>query len=90
MEPNTPGLQADCTIVDVKVLPDGSRKELGPIAQCGGGAIPCWRLVEDQAQCYYAPAPYLKLVIDRGGVIPPADVHVLGSCVTKVPDGSFM
>jgi len=91
MDPDAPGLQADCTIVDVKVLPDGSRQELGAIAQCGsaGSATPCWKLVVDAAQCYYTPTN-LKLVIDRGGVIPPAEVHVQASCVTKVPDGGFM
>jgi len=84
----TPGLQPDCSIVDVKVLPDGTRQELDPIPACSisGGQIPCWRLEQDDKACYYTPTR-LKLVVDRGGVIPPADIHVKASCVTT-DDGS--
>ena len=89
MDPDAAGLQPDCTIVDVKVLPDGSSQELGSIAQCGTGVIPCWKLEVDAVQCFYT-STQLKIVIDRGGVIPPADVQVRASCVTKVPPGGFM
>ena len=84
------GLQADCQVTDVKVLPDGTRQDVAVIAACGGGAIPCWRLEVDAAQCSYTTT-HLKLVIDRGGVIPPSDIHVKASCVTTAPnDGPFM
>jgi hypothetical protein len=89
MDPDTTGIQADCTVVDVKVLPDGTRQEVGAIPACGAGAVPCWKLVDDAAQCFYTTT-HLKLVIDRGGMIPPADHHVLASCVTAAPDGPFM
>jgi hypothetical protein len=86
----TPGLQADCSFTDVKVLPDGTRQEVATIAACGTGTLPCWRLEVDAMECSYTTT-HLKLVIDRGGVIPPSDIHVQGSCVTTPPkDGPFM
>jgi hypothetical protein len=84
----TPGLQADCSFTDVQVLPNGERKEIAAIAACGSGELPCWRLEVDAMQCSYTTT-HLKLVIDRGGVIPPSDIHVQGSCVTT-PAGPFM
>ena len=49
-----------------------------------------WTLEVDDMRCGYT-STHLKLVIDRGGIIPPSDIHVLGSCVTTPPkDGPFM
>jgi hypothetical protein len=90
MDPETDGLQPDCSFTDVKVLPDGTREEIAAIAACGTGKLPCWRLEVDAAQCSYTTT-HLKVVIDRGGVLPPSEVHVQGSCVTTPPkDGPFM
>jgi hypothetical protein len=90
MDPVADGLQPECSVVDVRVLPDGTRQEIGVIPQCGGGAIPCWRLELAPQECSYT-STQLKIVIDRGGSIPPADVHVKASCVTTPPkDGPFM
>jgi hypothetical protein len=89
MDPDTAGIQPECSVLDVQVLPDGTRKELEAVPACGGGDIPCWKLVEDAAQCFYTEQ-HLKLVVDRGGVIPPDDVHVQASCTTLAPDGPFM
>jgi hypothetical protein len=89
MDPEAPGIQPECSVVDVKVLPDGSRQQLDAVAACGNGDIPCWRLVEDPAECFYTEQQ-LKLVVDRGGVIPPSDVHVQASCTTLAGDGPFM
>jgi hypothetical protein len=86
----TDGLQADCTVTDVEVQPDGTRVEVATIPACGTGKIPCWRLEVDATQCSYT-STHLKLVIDRGGVIPPSEIHVQASCVTTPPDsGPFM
>jgi len=87
-DPATPGLQADCSVSDVRVFPDGSEQELATIPECGTGALPCWRIETDTRQCFYTESN-LKLVIDRGGVIPPDDIHVRASCETSVDDGSF-
>jgi hypothetical protein len=85
----TAGLQPDCTFTDVKVLPNGEREEIAAIAACGTGVLPCWRLEVDATQCSYTTT-HLKLVVDRGGIVPPSDIHVQGSCVTTPKDGPFM
>ena len=71
---------------DVQLLPDGSERELAVIPQCGTGRIPCWRVEVDELHCPYT-ATKLALVVDRGGVLPPDDVHVKASCVTTTNDG---
>jgi hypothetical protein len=88
LDPAADGLQADCTVSDVQRLPDGSEKELAIIPACTTGRIPCWRIEQDAAKCYYTDNQ-LKLVIDRGGVIPPSDTHVKASCVTTDDGGAF-
>jgi hypothetical protein len=75
------GLQADCTISDYRRYPDGSTKEIDLIPNCSFGEIPCWRIEVDAQKCHYT-ASKQKLVVDRGGVIPPADTFVKASCVT--------
>lgn len=85
LDPVTPGLQVDCTVTDVRVRPDGTREEIAAIPPCGAGNIPCWRIEEDPVECHYT-STHLKLVIDRGGVVPPSDIHVKASCVTTDPD----
>ncbi len=91
LAPETPGLQADCTVTDVRTLPDGSTQDVDVIPNCSFGEIPCWRLEQDDVQCHYT-STHLKLVVDRGGVIPPDDISVKASCVTTDPDddGPFM
>ena len=42
---------------------------------------PCWRIEIDEARCFYTPTQ-LKLVVERGGIVPPSDVHLRASCVT--------
>ncbi len=81
-----PGLQPDCTVSDVRRLPDGSTEEVASIPSCGRGRVPCWRLEQDDRQCFYT-ATHQKLVIDRAGAVPPSDIHVKASCVTLDPNG---
>lgn len=81
-----PGLQADCTVSDYRKFPDGSSQELATIPACGSGQIPCWRIEEDAAKCYYTPTQ-MKLVVDRGGALPPADTFLKASCVTTDDSG---
>jgi hypothetical protein len=92
LDPETEGLQAECTVTDVRIFPDGSRQEIDLIPSCSFGVIPCWRLETDLAKCGYTDTTqHLKLVVDRGGVIPPADISVTASCLTVAPDeGPFM
>jgi hypothetical protein len=80
------GLQADCTISDYRRYPDGESKELATIPNCSFGQIPCWRIEIDEQECHYTPSKQ-KLIVDRGGVIPPADTFLKVSCVTTEDDG---
>lgn len=84
LDPDMPGLQPDCTVSDMR-YDNGQETELAVIPSCAisGGAVPCWRIEEDAVHCAYTNTdPHLKLVVDRGGVIPAPDVHVKASCVT--------
>jgi hypothetical protein len=77
VDPARPGIQGECTATDMQRLSDGSYKELGVLPNCDSGTTPC------QTQ--------LALEIDRGGVVPPADLYTNVSCVTTADgDGPVM
>lgn len=81
-DPNTDGIQADCTVTDMR-----GDKEIAVIPSCAfAGRIPCWRVEVDEQKCSYT-ASKQKLVIDRGGVVPASDVHVKVNCVTEADSG---
>jgi hypothetical protein len=81
VDPNTDGLQADCTLTDMR-----GDDELAVIPNCSFNRIPCWRIEIDEEHCGFTPA-HQKLVIDRGGVLPASDIHVKVNCVTEPNDG---
>src|SRR5690606_16769504 len=82
-DPTTDGIQADCTVSDHRERPDGSSMEVATIPACTtGGPIPCWRIEHDPTECHYTTT-MMKLVVDRGGVVPPSDMFVKASCVTQ-------
>ena len=89
-DPSTPELDPDCTVTDVRRIPNEPDQEVAVIPACGTAhPIPCWQAVEDDVQCgYTATSPHLKLVIDRGGVVPTNDIHVKASCVTVASGGT--
>lgn len=90
-DPSTPELDPDCQISDVQRVAGGPDVELGVIPSCKSapGAIPCWHIDEAPVECSYTDTnPHEKLVVERGGVIPPASVHVRAECVTGEPNGS--
>ncbi len=80
------GVQAECTVSDYRKFPDGSSQEIATIPACGNGQIPCWRIEEDSAKCYYTPTA-MKIVVDRGGALAPADTFFKASCVTTDDSG---
>ena len=85
LDPDTAGLQPDCAVSDVQLLPNGTDGIEHVVPPCSlGAATPCWRVELDEAACFYTPTK-LKLVVDRGGVIPPSDIHLRASCVTTDP-----
>ena len=89
LDPTTEGLQADCTVSDYRQLPDGTEKEIDLIPNCSFNVIPCWRIEVDPTECHYTKT-HQKLVVERGGVIPAADIEVRASCVTTAGDGMVM
>lgn len=68
-----------CSVLDVAAFgkPNETRTVIG---ECGRTTDkPCWSLGPDVAKC----GNKLALNIDRGGVVPPRDTHVIANCVTK-------
>jgi hypothetical protein len=80
-DPNVEGIQADCSVTDMQ-----GDKELAVIPSCSFNEIPCWRIELDAEHCGFTSA-HQKLVIDRGTVVPPNDVHVKVNCVTEQNSG---
>lgn len=68
-----------CSVLDVAAFgkPNETRTVIG---ECGRTTEkPCWSLGPDVAKC----GNKLALNIDRAGVVPPKDTHVIANCVTK-------
>jgi hypothetical protein len=90
VDPDQPGAQYDCSVTEVRRVPNGPDEELRTIPGCGGGQVPCWRIEEAPVECRFEDTdPHLKLVIDRGGQVPTPDIHVKASCVTAEASGPF-
>ena len=90
-DPSTPELDPECTVTDVRRIPNEPDQEIAVIPACAAapGTIPCWRVVEDSAKCSYtATNPHLALQVDRGGQAPANDIHVKASCVTVTSGGT--
>lgn len=87
---DTPGLQPDCTVTDTRYRANEPDEELAVIPACDAtqSRIPCWHIEEDAQHCGYTQTnPHLKLVVERGGVIPSPDVHMKVSCVSVPASG---
>jgi hypothetical protein len=68
-----------CSVLDVAAFgkPNETRTVIG---QCGFTTEkPCWSLALDAPKC----GTKLALNIDRAGVVPPKDTHIVANCVTK-------
>jgi hypothetical protein len=90
-DPTTPALDPDCTVTDVRRIPNDADQELAVIPACAQNnhGIPCWSIEQDDVKCGYTHTdPHLKLVIDRGGIVPANDIHVKASCVTVDAGGT--
>jgi hypothetical protein len=69
-----------CTVADV--VHQGQPSEVvTPLPACDAttSVVPCWHVVADAAACPLA-ADHLALVIERGGVAPAPDTHVVADC----------
>lgn len=85
-DPHTEGMQYDCSVTEVRRRPNAPDEQLRTIPRCGTGALPCWRIEADPVECFYTET-HLKLVVDRSGVVPEADLRVRASCVTGEDSG---
>jgi hypothetical protein len=91
VDPATPGPQYECSVTEVRRRPGQHDEELSVVPPCKGDRFPCWRIEEDADQCGYTRAnPHLKLVVERGGVVPDPDLRIKAACVTGNPSGPFM
>jgi hypothetical protein len=81
--PDLPGIQAECSVVDV-TNPNAANREERVIPACdaNGGAIPCWRFEPNAVQCPTAP-DNRSIVIDRGGASVPDNTVLEVQCVTE-------
>jgi hypothetical protein len=78
-----PGAQYDCSVTEYRRRPNAADEDLRVLPACEAGTPPCWRIVEDSAECGWTQTePHLKLAIDRGGLVPESDIRVKASCVT--------
>jgi hypothetical protein len=84
-DPETPGVQYDCTVTETRYTANEPDEELDVIPACDAtrSRIPCWRIEEDPVHCAYTHTdPHEKLVVERGGQIPGPDIHIKAACVT--------
>ncbi len=91
-DPEKPGTQYDCSVVDTRYRPNQPFEELAVIPACDDAKsrIPCWHIEEDLEHCSHTKTnPHLKLVVERGGQIPSPDIHVRASCVTVPASGDL-
>jgi hypothetical protein len=72
-----------CSVSDV-VNPGKPERTETVIARCDAtkSVKPCWSLEVDNAKCGVT-ASKLALLVDRGGVTPPENTHVIANCVTE-------
>ncbi len=79
----TPGMQAECSVVEV-TDPDGPNRRENPLAACrAGGQHPCWQIVADP-QCTQT-AEHWRIDVDRAGVPGPAGGNLEVQCVVSIP-----
>lgn len=81
MDENAPGLQPECSVVEVR-RPTTPQQVERVLEACDDGATrrPCYRLVEDRDQC---PAPQhllVDIVYDDSDTVPP-DTLIRANCV---------
>ena len=87
-DPNQPGRQAQCVVVEQPQASALSNQEtIIPACDGSAGKTPCWSLVTDAVQCPSTLAPEsLLLKIDRGGAAEPTERWLKTSCVVCLGD----
>lgn len=74
LEPNTPGLQTQCEVSDVRFTGQDTQDEV-PIPHCLNvpplaNQLPCWHLIQDPAACFDTPSQAV-IKVERGAYPPP-------------------
>jgi len=89
VDPNTAGLQYDCSVSSVN-NPNTAMQSETVMPQCNppdgtGATSVCWHLVADPANCQKADptSPHLALKIELQDTLP-KDSHIIANCVTEV------
>jgi hypothetical protein len=87
-DPNTPGIQPDCSVSSVQNINTNNQTEtLMPTCDATNSNQPCWHIVEDDANCTGPTTPsHLSLKIEGEDMLKAqnADTHVVANCVTEV------
>ncbi len=82
-DPNTPGVQYDCSVSDVTNKgTDQQTETILPECDASMSNIPCWHLDPDTAQCGSTDTQ-LSLVVERGGGSVPPGTTVEARCVVE-------
>jgi hypothetical protein len=87
-DPNQPGRQVECVVVEQpQAATLGTQETIIPACDAIAGKTPCWSLVTDAAQCPSTVAPEsLLLKIDRGGAPEPTERWLKTSCLVCLGD----
>lgn len=80
IDPETPGIQPDCSVTEY-VDRGRAGEQQHVLAHCGTGALPCWRIVEDDDLC--SGFQHLRIEVNRGGEDPPDNDVVEAQCVSS-------
>ncbi|MDB4962079.1 MAG: hypothetical protein JWP01_2078 [Myxococcales bacterium] len=76
-----PGPQYDCSVSDVtNVGRPNEMEDVLPQCNATNTNTPCWRINVDTENCLLSD--HFTLKIERGGVTPPPETHVIAYCVT--------
>ncbi len=90
LDPNTPGPQYSCSVVEVRRVPHMPDEELAVLPACSMSATSaCWNIVVDDIDCATSSAdPHLALDIQWHGVPHDDSIHITADCVTESGTGS--
>lgn len=80
--PGLPGVQPECSVVQITDLEGPARDEL-PLPACGGGQHPCWRITEDATTCTRTEH-HLRIDVERTEPAPEGG-YLQVQCVVSVP-----
>ncbi|MDB4955384.1 MAG: hypothetical protein JWO36_2953 [Myxococcales bacterium] len=83
LDPETAGVQAECTVSDVQHPTAADRRER-VLARCDATAsnLPCWHMISDEPQCGHYTRQNLAMSIERAD-FPAGDTHLVVACAAE-------